>query len=129
MGYLQNAMAHAYVSNPDERGLMPLDEARELVKALKVFDSGEDIYLDDGFCTTADRVWAALCSLENAAEFLQVTRGVEWLHPPRGKDNTVFQRKCVAGALRRSQNLLERVSHAGRQSALPSALQGSASLQ
>lgn len=58
----------------DERGLMPLAEARALLAQPVVFDRER-----------GDELWAALLSLQDAAELGSVA--VTWRHHPRGRDN------------------------------------------
>lgn len=73
------AMKDAEIAKPDERGLMPIADARALVEKATVF-------VRDG----ADALWAALLSLEDAKEFVRHASRIEWKFHPRGKENTAF---------------------------------------
>ncbi len=58
-------------------GQMPLAEARSILGSARVF--GKD---------DADRLWAALLSLADAAELVEVASRLRWEFHPRGFDNT-----------------------------------------
>jgi hypothetical protein len=69
----------------DERGLMPLEEARRVSASIVTFERGgpDD---DEPFVTT-DLAWAALLSLADAAEFLKYALVIRWNFHVRGRDN------------------------------------------
>jgi len=71
----------------DERRLMPLDRARELVRKTKVAVSGSQTLVNGSYVTDFDRLWFALLSLENAEEFCEEALRIEWDADPRGKEN------------------------------------------
>jgi hypothetical protein len=99
-GSLLVAIGNAGVEVKDARGLMPVNQARELVKGLKIFERGEGRDINDVWVWDSDLVWAALCSLEDAAEFLAVTRGLVWDMSPRGnEDNVDFYNRYGDGIL------------------------------
>lgn len=79
----------AAVSSPDDRGLMPLDQARRIVQAAQVYETGHPISLEDGRPSTEGaRLWAALLSLEDAEEFVGHAMRIRWLEDVPGKNNT-----------------------------------------
>lgn len=84
---LDAAIRDARLPVLDERGLMPLAEARELLAGVTVFQRGEGRMIDGTFVLESDRVWAALLSLENAAEFVTHARGLRWQANVRGMNN------------------------------------------
>lgn len=71
----------------DERGLMPLAEARELLAGAAVFRRGEGRMIGGRFVLESDRLWAALLSLEDAAEFVTHARRLHWETNVRGTHN------------------------------------------
>lgn len=74
----------------DGRGLMRLADARALLAATDAFVRGDDAaaaQTPGGFVLTSDRLWAALLSLADGAEFVQVARRLRWEFHPRGFDN------------------------------------------
>lgn len=75
------------VAELDERGLMPLDEARRWA-ALPAFGKSE-----------GDQQWAALLSLADADEACEVATRWVWQHMPRGRDNTALVERYGAGIL------------------------------
>lgn len=72
----------------DERGLVPLAEARATIAATTVVDRDN-----------LDAVWAALCSLGDGAELATAAAHLDWQMPPRGKANVAFVERYGAGAL------------------------------
>ncbi len=62
--------------DPDERGLVPLDEAREIVARWDVETVKE-----------ADRLWAALLSLESGVELAERAQRFDWGFQVRGREN------------------------------------------
>jgi hypothetical protein len=71
---LRAAMRDARLPILEERGLMPLAEARDLLAGTTVFTEGKGRMVDGTFVLESDRVWAALLSLEDAAEFVPHAR-------------------------------------------------------
>lgn len=67
----------------DHRGLVPLDEARQLVAGSVAFRRGEGRMIDDRWVWDSDRLWAALTSLHDAAEFMTQARRLIWRFHPR----------------------------------------------
>ncbi len=84
------AMRDARVSRRDARGLVPLAEARRTVEATEVFQKGEGKTISGTFVLESDRVWAALLSLEDAAEFVRHAARIRWAFQVRGRDNTAL---------------------------------------
>ena len=72
----------------DARGLMPLDDARALIR------EATHVTRDN-----LDAVWLALCSLESGEELLCLAGGLAWDHPPRGKENLALLERYGAGLL------------------------------
>lgn len=92
MSQLGAAMKHAAVQ-VDERGLMPLAEARAIVRALDVYRKGEGVAIDGAVVLASDRAWAALLSLEDAAEFVREATRIRFEFHVRGRDNVgAFER-------------------------------------
>ncbi len=86
--YVRNAIANGGIANPDERGLMPLDEARQWLAGLDRYVKGEPLDTDDGkHVLASDRTWAALMSLADGAEFVAATRRLSWEFEVRGMEN------------------------------------------
>lgn len=81
-GYLAAAMREAGVT-PDERGLMPLAEARAIAKQTTTLARGEGRYIGKMWVWDLDRTWAALLSLEDAREAAAWMRTLELVDPPR----------------------------------------------
>lgn len=82
------AVRNAGVAERDERGLMPLEEARALVGALDVYVKGD--FLPGTNILESDRAWAALLSLEDAAELVEHAERIDWRFHVRGRDNTAL---------------------------------------
>lgn len=104
---LEQAMRDANVQDLDNRGLMPLDLARRILRTDKTLDLRE---IDEGGkqippVTRLDLGWAALLSLETCAEFLSTVEGLQWRVHPRGRDN-------IAPHLRYGDEILSWVSRA-----------------
>ncbi len=91
-----NDMDHAGLRRRDERGLMPLDEARAWLAGRDAYVKGEDGLPDtDGtYVLEHDRTWAALLSLADGEEFLAQARRLVWeFGAVRGMENlSVLQR-------------------------------------
>jgi hypothetical protein len=94
--WVRNDMAHAGLLRRDERGLMPLDEARAWLAGRTAYARGEDGLPDtDGtYVMEHDRTWAALLSLADGEEFLAQARRLAWeFEAVRGMENlAVLQR-------------------------------------
>src|SRR5690349_1097426 len=86
--YVVGALRDAEVERRDDRGLMPLPLARDIVASARAFRR-------DG----ADRLWAALVSLSDADEACAALTRLTWEHPPRGRDNTALAERYGAGLL------------------------------
>jgi hypothetical protein len=71
----------------DERHLMPLSEARALVRGAEEFRRGEGRDLNGEWVWESDRLWAALLSLEDAEELLREVRRLRWFFHVRGQEN------------------------------------------
>jgi hypothetical protein len=84
---LDAAMRDARLPVLDERGLMPLAEARGLLAGVAVFQRGQGRTIDGRFVLESDRVWAALLSLADAAEFVTHARRLSWQANVRGMNN------------------------------------------
>ncbi|HVV83538.1 MAG TPA: hypothetical protein VHE35_10720, partial [Kofleriaceae bacterium] len=61
---------------------LPLDRARAILRGVTAFTRDG---VDGG--PGADTLWAALLSLEDAAELVEVASRLDWQFPPRGFDN------------------------------------------
>ena len=77
------AVRHGGVAALDGRGLMPLAEARAALAGADAFVRGDA----DDHVLASDRLWAALLSLEDAAELVEVASRLDWRFHPRGFDN------------------------------------------
>ncbi|MDI3291477.1 hypothetical protein [Polyangium sp. 15x6] len=93
------AMRDARVSRRDGRGLMSLSEARRLVESAEAFRKGEGRSAGGTMVFESDRVWAALLSLEDAAEFVKHGRRIRWEFQVRGRDNTALYDRYGDGIL------------------------------
>jgi hypothetical protein len=81
------AMKDARITKRDERGLMPIGDARAHLATVSTFGT----WRTDA--ATSDRTWAALLSLENADEFVREAKRLVWEGSPRGMYNVApFQR-------------------------------------
>ena len=87
MSWVEVALRDGGVNVRDERGLMPLAEARSCLARRRVFAKGESQQIAGKSVLEADRLWAALLSLADAPEFVRVAGRLRWDHPPRGRDN------------------------------------------
>jgi hypothetical protein len=82
------AIRDARLPRLDDRGLMPLEDARAAVRGASEFRRGGGHMTAFGWVTGSDRLWAALLSLEDAAEFVREASRIRWSAHPRGRDNT-----------------------------------------
>ncbi|XVQ09451.1 hypothetical protein ACQP1W_44145 [Spirillospora sp. CA-255316] len=96
---LDSAMRDACLHRLDDRGLMPLAEARDLLAGVTVFRRGEGEMVDGRFVLESDRVWAALLSLEDAEEFVTRAAGLRWEANVRGMDNIAPYERYGDGVL------------------------------
>ncbi|MEM7166204.1 MAG: hypothetical protein AAF581_12110 [Planctomycetota bacterium] len=85
--YVARAMVDAAIVALDARSLMPLQEARDLVRASTVFAKGQSHEVDSHVVLDSDLLWAALLSLEDAAEFVREASRLRWEFHPRGHYN------------------------------------------
>ncbi len=83
--FLSTVMSYALYKKEmrDDRGLVPIEEARQTLDGFESFENGELIHFGEECCTESDRVFASLCSLDNADEFLKVIMGKPWNFPTR----------------------------------------------
>jgi hypothetical protein len=72
----------------DERGLLPVAQARALLAATDAVDRDN-----------LDQVWLALLSLDDGAELARAAAHLRWNHPPRGKANLALVERYGDGAL------------------------------
>lgn len=83
--HLSHALRDGGVQPLDERGLMPLADARALVSASDEFVRGERA--PDRADLAGDRLWAALLSLADGGEFVREASRLRWVDHPRGAHN------------------------------------------
>ena len=92
--------SHARPEGVDDRALLPLDYARAIV-------AGATTFARDGQ-PPADRLWAALLSLEDGAEFSREAARLDWQFPfLRGWDNEDAVLRYGVGALAWLEALLD----------------------
>ncbi|AKF02988.1 DUF7003 family protein [Sandaracinus amylolyticus] len=103
-----SALRDAAVSSLDERGLMPLGEARALLEGTSVYERGDDETIDGKSVLCSDRVWAALLSLESAEEFVRTAKRIELRFHVRGRENTALVERYGDGVLPWLESRLER---------------------
>lgn len=84
-GFLDAALREACVT-PDERGLMPLSEARAILSKFPRFIRGNGQYIQGVWVWEMDRAWAALLSLKDGDEFYRYATALEWVDEPRDAD-------------------------------------------
>ena len=96
--FLDHSMAWGAVRPRDERGLMDLERARELLEGVTSFVQGESQILNGTHVWESDLVWAALSSLEDANEFVARASPLTWEDAPRGLDaNIAFVQRYGEG--------------------------------
>jgi hypothetical protein len=83
----------------DGRGLVPLEDARRLVGATRAYRKGEGETVQGTNVLEADRVWAALLSLGDAAEFVREATRLSWEFHVRGRDNLALLERYGDGIL------------------------------
>lgn len=81
----------------DARGLMPLAEARAVLRGTTAFVKGEGDLVDSTHVLASDLLWAALLSLDDAAELCAVASRLDWQFQPRGMDNIDLWRRYGDG--------------------------------
>ena len=81
---VKESIANGGVAQLDERGLMPISEARKTLEGLTEFRRGRGQIIGGSMVWDSDRQWAALMSLENVDEFLKYAMAIEWYFHPRG---------------------------------------------
>ncbi len=91
--YVASALDDARVDERDERGLMPLPAARAAVAAADAFRKGQARTVRGTSVTDADRLWAALLSLETADELVREARRLRWEFHVRGRDNLALHQR------------------------------------
>lgn len=96
---VESAIENARVKRTDKRGLMPLKEARALVAATEIYRKGDGEMIDGTFVLESDRVWAALLSLSDAAEFVREAQRIQWAFHVRGFDNLSLVERYGDGIL------------------------------
>lgn len=100
-GYLPAAMAETGATL-DSRGLLPLEDARALLRDATTLARGEGRRAESGaWVWDLDRTWAALLSLESAEEAASVFARLTLAEPPRGgAANTALTERYGSDALR-----------------------------
>jgi len=93
------AMRAARVKRTDERGLLPVVEARRFLAAVDVFRRGKPRIVRGRQVFESDRVWAALLSLDNAEEFVRHAKLLEWEFSGRSRDDTTVLERYGIGIL------------------------------
>lgn len=79
---------HAGIRRPDERGLMPIEEARAWLAGRDAYAKGEGTLIDGTYVLESDRTWAALLSLADGEELLAQARRLTWeFEAVRGMEN------------------------------------------
>jgi hypothetical protein len=81
----------------DERGLMPLAEARAVLHGVEAFVKGEGEIINGRNVLASDVLWSALLSLEDAAELVTVASRLDWQFQPRGMENVDLHRRYGDG--------------------------------
>ncbi len=93
------AMRVARVKRTDNRGLLPLNDARRFLGSVETFRKGKTKVIGVSRVFESDRVWAALLSLENAEEFVRYAKLLTWHFAGRGRDNTSALERYGSGIL------------------------------
>lgn len=84
---VEAAMYSAQLDEIDERGLMPVEEARRVLAGVSEFVRGREVLVNGRVVLDSDLLWAALLSLAGADEFVRVAIGLRWGAHIRGMDN------------------------------------------
>jgi hypothetical protein len=110
-GHVEMAMRNAGLAADarDPRGLMPLAEARALLKGLDTVVRGEGRTIGGIHVWDSDRAWAALLSLQGPEDLYRHTR-LEWKMPPRGLDNPAVAERYGDHAVNWVSAMLDRGS-------------------
>jgi hypothetical protein len=82
-----DVMRDGGVTAPDERGLMPIACARAVLRGASAFVKGEGQDIGGEYVLASDTLWAALLSLADGAEFVEVASRLRWDFHPRGFEN------------------------------------------
>jgi hypothetical protein len=91
--FVATAIRDARIARVDDRGLMPLVEARTWLAGLTAYAKGEGTMVGDHYVLESDRTWAALLSLADGDEFVVQARRLDWRFHVRGRDNVaLFER-------------------------------------
>lgn len=77
----------------DDRGLVPIDDARRWLSGRDRFCKGDGEMLEGTFVLESDRTWAALLSLEDATEFVKHATRLAWEFHVRGRDNLALHER------------------------------------
>jgi len=84
---LETAIRNAGLDALDDRGLMPMVEARALVMGAVEFRKGGGRMVEGQWVLDSDRLWGALLSLDSAAEFVREATRIQWFFHPRDPYN------------------------------------------
>jgi hypothetical protein len=83
----------AVVVDPDDRGLMPLDDAEHIARASETFSTGATVTFQGRRCDEGARLWAALLSLSGAQDFNAHAQRIAWTaHTPDGASTAAIER-------------------------------------
>lgn len=96
---LRAAIKDACLPEHDARGLMPLATARQWLAGRTVYEQGTGSLVDGRHVLEADTTWAALMSLDDAAEFVAHARRLRWRFHVRGRDNIAPMERYGDGVL------------------------------
>ena len=115
-GYLGAAMIETG-ARLDERGLLPLEQARAILAAATTLERGAGRQVGERWVWDGDRVWAALLSLDTPAEAATALGKLALLEGPRDADKNVallerYGDDCLAvvAARRRDDGAVEAAS-------------------
>ncbi len=97
--HVGSALRGARIEARDARGLMPLGEARAWLEARATFRKGEGEMRGGTFVLESDLTWAALLSLEDAAELVRHATRLSWEFHVRGRENVAPFERYGAGIL------------------------------
>jgi hypothetical protein len=85
--FVATAIRDARIERVDDRGLMPLAEARAWLAGRTAYAKGEGTMVGDRYVLESDLTWAALLSLDDGDEFVGQARRLDWRFHVRGRDN------------------------------------------
>ncbi|HEY8075427.1 MAG TPA: hypothetical protein VIF62_14985 [Labilithrix sp.] len=97
--FVGSAMRAAAIDPRDDRGLVPLADARRVALATSIYRKGDGEMVDGTFVLESDRVWAALLSLESADELVRHAKRIAWEFHVRGRDNVALFERWGAAVL------------------------------